>query len=201
MGLPGTQFHSILFPGPAPAKFPLAERAPAFLRDLNLDQIVAAVTAGKREYDLTGFFFCPLRDIDSLEYRHDVMRDLQNRDVLEPIRTFAVTMRTMRSHLATVEKLRYKEQSDAWFVDAVEVYGQAVARLAEDLGGLELGSRGLTLFRQYLSRYAGSGGFIALQNETAALKDALSEIRYGLLIRDSSILVHRTRGSSTTPPR
>ena len=190
------EFHSILFPGPEPAAFPVGDRAPAFFRDLNLDQIVAAVTVGRQEYDLAGFFLRPLRDIDALEYRHDVMRELQNPGVLERIRTFGSAMRTMRSHLATVEKLRYKEQSDAWFVDAVEVYCQAVARLAEDLGGLRLRSRGLTLFRQYLSRYAGSDGFIALQNGTAALKDALCEIRYGLLIRDSSILVHRYAGES-----
>jgi hypothetical protein len=152
------------------------------------------VTAGKQEYDLTDFFLRPLQGIDDLEYRHDVMRDLQNPAVLERIRAFGGAMRTMRGHLAMVEKLRYKEQSDAWFADAVDVYCQAVARLAEDLGGLSLRSRGLTLFREYLGRHARSGGFIALQNETAALKDALSEVRYGLLIGDSTIQVRRYEG-------
>ena len=168
--------------------------APAFFRDLNIDQIVTAVTAGEQEYDLTDFFLHPLRDIEGLEYRHDVMRDLQDPAVLEPIRAFAAAMRTMRSHLETVEKLRYKEQSDAWFADAVDVYCQAVVRLAEILCVLRLRSRGLALFRDYLCQYSGSARFRTLRAETDELKQALSEIRYGLLIRDSSIVVRRCEG-------
>ena len=191
---PSAEFHSILFPGPAPATFAEVERAPAFFRDLNLDQIVGAVTAGKQEYDLTAFLLRPVRDIDTLEYRHDVMREIQNPAVLERISSFASALRTMRSHLATAEKLHYKEQSDAWFVDAVEIYCRAVARLAEDLNGLRLSSRGFRLFRQYVNRYAESENFATLAAETDRLKQALAEIRYCLLIEDSRILVCRYEG-------
>jgi DNA mismatch repair protein MutS len=152
------------------------------------------VTAGKQEYDLTAFFQCPLRDVDALEYRHDVMRELQDPAVLERIRSFAAALRTMRSHLATAKKLHYKEQSDAWFVDAVEIYCRAVASLAEDLNGLRLSSHGFRLFRQYVNRYVESDRFATLKVETDRLKQALAEIRCCLLIEDSRILVCRYEG-------
>lgn len=190
----GAQFHSILFPGPAPAVSPGADRAPAFFRDLHLDQIVEAVTAGKQEYDLIGFFLRPSRNIETLEYRHDVMRELQQPDVLERIRTFAGALRTMRSHLETAAKLHYKEQKDAWFLDAVEIYCHAVAGLAEDLNGLRLGSRGLVLFRHYVSRYIGSDHFRALRAETEQLKSAFAALRYCFLIKDGRVLVRRYEG-------
>lgn len=187
-------YHSILFPGPAPGRLPNAEEAPGFFRDLNLDQIVEAVTAGKPDYDLIPFCLFPLRDVDALEYRHDVMRDLQEPAVLERIRSFAAGLRTMRGHLATAKKLHHKEQRDAWFVDAVEVYRKAVASLAADLEGLSLSSHGFRLFREYVNRYVESDDFATLTAETARLKQALAEIRYCLLIEDSRILVCRHEG-------
>jgi len=190
------QFYSILFPGPAPAAPPDGERAPDFFRDLHLDQIVEAVIAGKQEYDLSGFFLRPLRDLETLEYRRDVMRDLEEPAVLERIRSFAAAMRTMRSQLETADKLRYKEQKDAWFLDAVEIYCGAATRLAEDLNGLRLGSRGFALLRRYVNRYVGSDRFITLRAETDKVKAALAEVPYCFLVKDSRILVRRYEGET-----
>ena len=47
-----------------------------FFTDLNLDQIVAAVTAGRDEYNLKPFFYFPLNRTDEIEYRHEVMEHL-----------------------------------------------------------------------------------------------------------------------------
>lgn len=44
---------------------------PAFFRDLNLDQIVETITAGKQEYDLKPFFYIALPDAEAVRYcRH-----------------------------------------------------------------------------------------------------------------------------------
>ena len=50
---------------------------PEFFHDLNIDQIVAAVT-GKDEYDLKPFFYCQLGDIDEIAYRQQVLKDLES---------------------------------------------------------------------------------------------------------------------------
>lgn len=185
------EFHSILFPGPAPAPAAETDRAPAFFRDLHLDQIIEAVTARKQEYDLGGFFLRPLRDVEILEHRHEVMRELQRPSVLERIRAFATELRAMRNQLATAEKLYYKEQKQAWFVDAVEIYCRAVARLADDLDGVRLRSAGFAALRRYLRRYVASDQFTALRAETSQLKEGLSEVRYCFVIKDARVLVRR----------
>jgi DNA mismatch repair protein MutS len=78
----------------------------------------------------------------------------------------------------------------------VETYGDAVGRLAQDLRGAEISSRGLRNFREYLTNYAASGRFSALRAETKKLKDDLAGIRYNLLLKGDQIRVSGYEGES-----
>lgn len=182
-------FHSILFEEPDDGKGRETPEAPAFFRDLNLDQIVDAITAGWQEYDLKPFFYTPLTHLGAIAYRHEIMRDLENERLFESIKSFSRQMRAMREHLTAANKLYYKYQKERWFVDAVQIYCEAVERLLHDVHEVDLSSRGLLAFREHLAGYAKSDLFKALLNEAIKLKSDLEAVRYCLLIRDSSITV------------
>jgi hypothetical protein len=101
-------FHSILFDQSEISPVVDGREAPEFFTDLNLDQIVASITAGREEYNLTPFFYTPLRRVETINYRHDILRDLENEAILGHIRSFAQKMRAMRGHLAQADKLQYQ---------------------------------------------------------------------------------------------
>lgn len=187
---PGT-FLSVLFPT-AEARAPSETRAPPdFFVDLNLDQIVAAATAGKQEYNLAPFFHWPLRDVDAVLYRHEVMRDLEGVALLENIKTFATALRSMRETLKELEKRHQRHQKQALFLDAVGAYCGAIASLMRDLAVANLCSRGLRSFREYLNDYAASDRFTSLLAETTKLKSDLSTVKYTLDIGGGSITVRK----------
>jgi DNA mismatch repair protein MutS len=105
-------FHSILFEKPEDGPRGGDVPEPDFFADLNLDQIVSAVTLGWNDYNLKPFFYTELSREEAITYRHEVMQDLDDTDVLDSINAFAQGMRKMREHLAQAEKLRYRLQKE-----------------------------------------------------------------------------------------
>jgi DNA mismatch repair protein MutS len=132
-----------------------------------------------------------LNDIDSIAYRQEIMQDLENETLFEQIQSFARKMRAMREHLAQANKLYYKYQKESWFLDAVEIYCDAVTDLVHDLTLVDLESRGLLTFREYLASYAISSRFTSLRAETKKLKADLSAVKYCLLIKGNHIQVRK----------
>jgi len=164
---------------------------PGSFADLNLDQVLESLTAGRADYELEPFFYAPLRDAGTVRYRHDVLRALRQPALLEPVRAFAREMQRMREHLAQAERLRHPYQKQAWFLDAVTIYCAAVRSLRDALAGLDLRSAGFAAIHRYLADHTTGDGFTALAAETDALKGALAEARYSVHIRGNRVTVAR----------
>jgi len=191
-------FGSILFPEGSAGPPPLVAEAPACLSDLNLNQVIEAITAGREEVDLQPFFFTPLHNADAIRYRQEVAQDLEEADgvLLDGVRSFAQRMVEMRRARALVEKLPNRYHRQGWFLEGVRRYGEAIVGLLETLERAELRSRGLIAFREYLREYVRSAGFTSLLQETQALKQALEQIRYTILIRGSRVEVREYRSET-----
>jgi DNA mismatch repair ATPase MutS len=187
-------FESILFEQPGAGSGVAGPQEPDFFADLNLDQVLESMTAGREQYELKPLFWTPLHEVGAVGYRHEVVRDLEEREVLESVNRFAETMRRMRQHLQQVQKLHYELQKQAWFLDAAEIYCTAVRALAEEFAARDVTSRGFRGFRRYLAEYAGSERFTSLAAETQALKDTLAQIRYAIRIHGSRVTVSRYEG-------
>lgn len=170
--------------------------APEFFRDLHLDQVVDDVTAAYGEYALAPYFYTPLMSVDEIRYRHEVFQDLQTPALWTLIQRFAEQMRAVRTHLTQAEKLHYRYQREAWFLDAVRIYTEAVAALRAGLAGLTLGSRGFRAVRAYLEEYLASDVFRDLADDAAQVRAGLAGMTYCLRIEGSRITVSRYDGEA-----
>ncbi|MEX0674748.1 MAG: hypothetical protein WD067_08230 [Gaiellaceae bacterium] len=179
---------SILFDHPFD---PGSPQAPDFFGDLNLDQVEAAILAGRDEYELAPFFRTPVRDADAVRYRHEVLRDLEDEQLLAAVRSFAGRMQKLRGELTLAEKLYYPLQQQGMLLAASRTYGAAVSDVAVALEAAELRSRGLLGVRDELRRYTASEPFVALAEEGEAIQAALGRIRYTVHIKDSRVTVGR----------
>jgi DNA mismatch repair protein MutS len=180
-------FASILFEDSLEVHISAVE--PDYFGDLNLDQILAALTSGREDYKLAPFFYQTLHEVSAVEYRHDVLRDLQRSEVADCVRTFAAGMGTMRKQLAIVKKLRDPFQRELWFMSAVDVYCSAVRAFADALAKAPARSSGLTRLLHYLTTYSESDSFVGLDEETTGLERELAELRYAVLLKGLRVTV------------
>jgi len=189
-------FHSILYKSEDVIIKEKTSVAPDFFVDLNLDQILNAITSGKEEYNLKLFYYSSLKDFDSIMYRHEIFQDLENPILFEYLKSFAAGMRAMRDDLVQKEKLYYKYQYKQLFLDSVKIYCEAVKTLGEDLSEVNLKSQGLLAFREYLKDYIQSLRFTELCAETNKILNELSTIRYCLIIDGLQVEVHKYKSET-----
>jgi DNA mismatch repair protein MutS len=166
-------------------------RAPEFFPDLNLDQVVDSITAGRDEYNLKPFYYVPLRRSETVRYRQAVFRDLEITELLQLVRSFAESMRLMRAHLALSEKRHYKLQKQVSFLDAVETYSNAIATLSQGLTAAGPNSQGFQGLRDFLIRSSASEDSTVLDEETKTIRAGLEGIKYSLHIQSARVTVDR----------
>jgi hypothetical protein len=190
-------FESILYVSEGADAAPPADTTqPDIFVDLNLDQVVAAVIE-KCEFDLKPFFHSPLTDVRTVQYRHEVMQDLEDQSTIRVFEGFAAEMRAMRVRQDQSIKAngsRYKIAAQRLFLGAVQTYCNSVERLSRDLEGIKLRSTGLNELRRYLGAYTGSDNFRVLSGDARALLADLDRITYCLLLHDGSVTVQHYAG-------
>jgi DNA mismatch repair protein MutS len=188
---------SLLFADPPPRERGQREDDRSYARDLNLDQVVAAVATDREECELiTETLYGHLRDADAVRYRQEVFRDLEDPALLGAIQHFADQMAEVGAHLRQLASMQYRYHRQGWVLEAAAIYCTAVRSLAAHLAPAQLTSRALLAFRDYLADYVASAGFTGLARDTSGAKDALGRIRYCTRIRGDRVEVTRYDGEA-----
>ena len=104
------RFRSILFDESEFCAATKGGEAPEYFSDLNLDQIVESITSGRDEYKLKPFFYALLSRVATINYRHEILRDLENPVLSRDIGSFARKMQAMRKLLSQAEKRHQRFQ-------------------------------------------------------------------------------------------
>lgn len=183
------EFQSILFPRAAVSSGSEGAPAPEYFHDLNLDQVVHAVTAPYKDYDLAPFFHVPLDDLDAIAYRQEVMRDLETEPMLRAARAFAERMRSVRARLQVAEKAYFRYQKERWHLESADEYCRGIRELTREMEAAELRSRGLKALRRFLIDYTAAPAFVKLGEDVAKVLSGLDNVRYALILGDGSVTV------------
>jgi len=182
-------FYSVLFDSPEDRPQEDVIDPPSFFTDLNLNDVVEAIVAGKEEYNLKPFYYTHLTNANTIIYRQEVMRDLESEPVLSTIKLFADHMCVVRRYLKLKDSLYYNYHKKGWFLEAVSEYCKAVTSLSADLSNLQLISNGLLAFRSFLNTYTTSDDFKSLLAETEHLKERLASLKYSIIIKSNRVTV------------
>ena len=175
--------QSILFALPKATADLVSLPEPSCFADLLLDQVVAAVTKGRDEYNLLPLFYERLGDVDAISFRHEVWRDLEDTTLTQDLRSFSEDIRQVRQRVGWAAKSSFIQQRRGWILDAADLYCTAVANLSRQLADASIASRAFLEFRDSLAGYAASPAFNDLALEAKSLKVQLATLRYCINVK------------------
>lgn len=185
-------FHSILYENNKSKEQGIPNQEDILLfKDLNLDQVINAILSGKEEYNLRPFYLDYLNEPETIYYRQEIMKDLENEKLLKTLNFFAGEMKKMRESLTALEKLYYKNQIERQFLDIVSSYCKALFILYDDLSSISIKSRGLLSFKEYLKAYIDSDSFKSISENSTQIIEGLSSIQYNILIKGLQVQVRK----------
>lgn len=179
---------SLLFPDDqrVPADDP-AE--PAYFADLNLNQLVKRVQAGRFGRHAGAVLKRPLHSIDVVLHRQAVCRDMDTPEVARAFDRLEAHLDLMRSRQRAAAKSRSNTQADLWTLHAAQAYLHAVQDLSDDLGAAKLTSAGMATFAEHLRTYRTGPAHRQLVDKAGQLQERLDAIEVALLLQGAKITV------------
>ncbi|GAB2952528.1 MutS-related protein [Hafnia psychrotolerans] len=186
-------FTSILFVESTERErdYNLSMNAPECFVDLNLDRVVSAITQGRDEYDINAFFFSPLKNVEDISYRQEVIQDVAKKEVYATLIAYSTHMRTIREILSKKENMFYHFQKRRWELDCIILYTNAISELCARLNEFPVESRGMLNFKSYINEYNHGEIFQKLHANACLVKNRLEEIKYSTKINGNTIIVER----------
>ena len=194
-------FYSVLFPTAESAEKPRNHIAPDCFSDLRLDRIMKAVLPDYSEYRLEEYFYTPLTDPETVRYRQEVMKELEDserraaiEDIVRRIPPTCAILEEVRPKLMTSGGLTGDRLKDNYlemgrFLDTIGDYLDAVNGLNIRLQKLDPRSAGLRRFAEYLFGYCSSEKLRDMTAWRQRIRENNSHIRFNMLVKPLSIRV------------
>lgn len=202
-------FYSILFPTREQHDKPRHYKEPSYFKDLNLDTVFAPILMDeegfgqkvKKDLGLESFYYTPLRDREIVEYRQDIMRELESDELCSLIVGFVNTINDIQGVVKAVHNSI--ESTIKWqdnylvrgqLLESTERYSKAVSSLLSTLSEMNLRSEGLRNFAEYLKEYLESKKFTEMCRRAKKLREELSSVEYCMHIKIPTIRVRKYEG-------
>ncbi|MBJ3814157.1 hypothetical protein F9C28_04215 [Shimwellia pseudoproteus] len=166
-----------------------AQRPPAYFIDLNLDKIIDAITAGHEPDDIKPFFYTPLKYLEDIYYRQDIMQDVAKSDLYQALVEYTAGIKRSVQLVAKPENRYYHFQQQRWALEGMLLYCQQVTTLSDTLEKAALSSCGMMNFKHYLAQYTAGAAFTDLYAAAKTIKNKLDHIQYSLNINGDTIVV------------
>lgn len=175
-------------PDADPGGLPIAAPVPGYFSDLQLDQLVDAVVAGREQHNLKPAFSARLEDPAAIERRQAVFVDFQDERLRLAVRMFCDGLTRYERQTEAAARIRHPRQAQRWRLNAVASYVDVIDAVTTALDGASLSSAGLRDWLRWLRRYRADPGFAEMSAGARALIAELGGLRYTLAISGDAIV-------------
>ncbi|QTH45246.1 hypothetical protein J4772_13045 [Cohnella sp. LGH] len=183
------EYPSILFDHLQPSTIEQERHSSDFLQDIHMDKIIQDIVKGKEEYGVEPLFYRKLESIESIRYRIAIMKEIDRSVSVHSMEAFSRSMLKVREYAQYSRSFADRDQRMKWLLDAAHLYCEAVMELHHTLGAVELQSKGLKRFQEWLTYYIHTSYFSALFKATCELQQVFSGIRFSMAFAGGKIKI------------
>ncbi len=183
------QFHSILFDNEV--KIDSHTSDTTLLNDTNLDQIIKTVISYRKDFDIEYFFYILCDDIKTINYRQNIIKDLQRDNFYIKVDKFSQKMVKTKRYRQIIKKFDEEIYKKSWFFQMAVEYSEAILAFLDLLNKADINSTGFTLLKEYITNYIKRDIFISMQKDINILKENLAYITYDITIDGLTFKVKR----------
>ena len=184
------KFQSIIFRDENSSSFHVWDET--FLKDLQINEIVESILKNFKDRGIKNTFYRTLKHSKDINYRLDVFRNLENREILDPLQNLSDAV------LKFLDLQREYQNSYEYIREAeiIRVLSQIVTYLGNAcnaLKNLKYPSEALELFGEYLDTFMKSSRVVSFRKKLEKLKSEISSIKFCLLLQENSIKVFKCK--------
>jgi DNA mismatch repair ATPase MutS len=165
------------------------KKVPAFFHDLNIDQMIDDILSKDRDHKSEVIFYDLLPSKETIAYRQEIFRDIDNQSIDNEIQSFNNSMNHVFRLMEYVKQSNHPIQRCKYILDAISLYQINLTNLLKGLEG-KVKSSGLNKLLRLLKEYMDSEYYVKLKEKTSYYKSKIEGIHYSLTITSSNVLLN-----------
>lgn len=194
-------YYSCLFPTQESEPKNYVRQMPEYFKDLNLDQITSCAIAEYEKFDIAKHYYTIIDDEKTIAYRQDALREMENEQVLQAARDLCTIVTAVANLLPKIESslngqgpMENNAMTKGQFLNAAVKYIVEMQNFAEAAQKTGMKSGALGGFAQHLNELFETAQWKAFLEHTARVRKAFDEVKYCLLIKNSTIKLRKYEG-------
>lgn len=145
----------------------------ALFADFNLDVCISKINSFARGYDLYEYYHSIPDNIETVEYRRMITRDLQNPSVRSSFSSYASAIEQVKKQEKNSGYSHHTAEKMKWHADALYNYSIAVETLHSELSQHEELTAALQELLKYLSEYLGTAEYKEWKQKIGQVREEL----------------------------
>lgn len=173
----------------------------SYFEDLALDLIFDDLIKSKKKFGLEKYYYEPLEDIESIYYRQEIMRELEDEELRKIMTDFSNEVYFIRNKMDEVRKDLSSDLKGSnnyltrgHMLDYAERYCHAITKLNEKLSKMTIHSEGLLNFISFMNKYVNGASYQNLMLKVKEVREEFSAIEYVILLKSGTIKVAKYEG-------
>lgn len=184
-------FQSILYP--EGFKIDFYENEPLYFKDLNLDKIFNMIAIHNK--NILPYFYTPIRHMETISYRQEITKDIENDIVRKHIKIFAENISIINNRITFIKKRINQNVEKTHYLSKGELllklnsYAKVIREFIANLDKTIIRSSGLKAFVEYLREYINDDKILEFEKRTKNLLEELQKIDYLMQLKGKTFKI------------